>query len=72
MIVFFTNGFSLLLSKSKPDVLGRKCCVFVSMNVSSVPAGLSLVESYPYEPEERGSDYVRLASIAAGEPFKKK
>ncbi|XP_072313637.1 GDNF family receptor alpha-4a [Eucyclogobius newberryi] len=27
--------------------------------------GLSLVEDYPYEPEERGSDYVRLASIAA-------
>lgn len=25
------------------------------------------MESYPYEPEERGSDYVRLASIAAGE-----
>lgn len=33
----------------------------------SVLAGLSLVESYPYEPEERGSDYVRLASIAAGD-----
>uniref|UniRef100_A0A3B5L7M9 GDNF family receptor alpha 4a n=1 Tax=Xiphophorus couchianus TaxID=32473 RepID=A0A3B5L7M9_9TELE len=26
---------------------------------------LSLVENYPYEPEEKGSDYVRLASIAA-------
>ena len=25
------------------------------------------MESYPYEPEERGSDYVRLASIAAGD-----
>lgn len=31
------------------------------------PAGLSLVQNFPYEPEERGSDYVRLASIAAGE-----
>lgn len=36
-------------------------------SVWTVPAGLNLVESYPYEPEERGSDYVRLASIAAGE-----
>ncbi|XP_046872928.1 GDNF family receptor alpha-4a [Hypomesus transpacificus] len=27
--------------------------------------GLSLVENFPYEPEERGFDYVRLASIAA-------
>lgn len=26
-----------------------------------------MVESYPYEQEERGFDYVRLASIAAGE-----
>lgn len=34
--------------------------------VSSPLAGLSLVEDFPYEPEERGSDYVRLASIAAG------
>lgn len=25
------------------------------------------MESFPYEPEERGSDYVRLASIAAGD-----
>lgn len=25
------------------------------------------MQSYPYEPEERGSDYVRLASIAAGD-----
>lgn len=25
------------------------------------------MESYPYEAEERGSDYVRLASIAAGD-----
>lgn len=24
------------------------------------------MENFPYEPEERGSDYVRLASIAAG------
>ncbi|XP_063079936.1 GDNF family receptor alpha-4a [Engraulis encrasicolus] len=27
--------------------------------------GFSLVEAYPYEPMERGNDYVRLASIAA-------
>lgn len=25
------------------------------------------MQNFPYEPEERGSDYVRLASIAAGE-----
>lgn len=40
--------------------------VLTSLLVSS---GLSLVEDYPYEPEERGSDYVRLASIAAGDTF---
>lgn len=39
--------------------------------VSVMSSGLSLVESFPYEPEERGFDYVRLASIAAGDSKKK-
>lgn len=29
-------------------------------------SGLNLVESYPYEPVQKGYDYVRLASITAG------
>ncbi|KAJ7988846.1 hypothetical protein DPEC_G00313430 [Dallia pectoralis] len=38
--------------------------IYWSLHQSSLH-GLSLVESYPYEPEERGFNYVRLASIAA-------
>lgn len=30
-----------------------------------------MVENYPYEPEEKGFDYVRLASIAAGDQTSK-
>ncbi|XP_010877704.2 GDNF family receptor alpha-4a isoform X2 [Esox lucius] len=40
--------------------------IYWSLHQSSLH-GLSLVESFPYEPEERGFNYVRLASIAADE-----
>ncbi|KAG9275198.1 GDNF family receptor alpha-4 [Astyanax mexicanus] len=44
----------------------EKNCLSIYWSLKqSVLHGLSLVESYPYEPVERGSDYVRLASIAA-------
>ncbi|KAM6961243.1 GDNF family receptor alpha-4a [Aplochiton taeniatus] len=39
--------------------------IYWSLHQSVNLHGQSLVESYPYEPEERGFDYVRLASIAA-------
>ncbi|KAL0969530.1 hypothetical protein UPYG_G00228460 [Umbra pygmaea] len=38
--------------------------IYWSLHQSSLH-GLSLVENFPYEPEDRGFDYVRLASIAA-------
>lgn len=44
----------------------NKSTALIFWPLSSALAGLSLVEDFPYEPEERGSDYVRLASIAAG------
>ncbi|XP_034091393.1 GDNF family receptor alpha-4a [Gymnodraco acuticeps] len=44
----------------------EKNCLSIYWSLhQSVLHGLSLVKDYPYEPEERGSDYVRLASIAA-------
>ncbi|XP_026868894.2 GDNF family receptor alpha-4a [Electrophorus electricus] len=44
----------------------EKNCLSIYWSLKqSVLHGLSLVESYPYEPVERGFDYVRLASIAA-------
>ncbi|XP_076831479.1 GDNF family receptor alpha-4a [Brachyhypopomus gauderio] len=44
----------------------EKNCLSIYWSLKqSVLHGLSLVESFPYEPVERGSGYVRLASIAA-------
>lgn len=44
----------------------EKNCLSIYWSLKqSVLHGLSLVENYPYEPVERGFDYVRLASIAA-------
>ncbi|XP_077394905.1 GDNF family receptor alpha-4a isoform X2 [Festucalex cinctus] len=44
----------------------EKNCLSIYWSLQqAVLHGLSLVEDFPYEPEERGSDYVRLASIAA-------
>ncbi|XP_026789077.3 GDNF family receptor alpha-4a [Pangasianodon hypophthalmus] len=44
----------------------EKNCLSIYWSLKqSVIHGLNLVESYPYEPVERGFDYVRLASIAA-------
>ncbi|KAI5108182.1 GDNF family receptor alpha-4 precursor [Silurus meridionalis] len=48
----------------------EKNCLSIYWSLKqSVIHGLNLVESYPYEPVERGFDYVRLASIAAGIPL---
>lgn len=65
---------SRIKSSSELLELGQRCESTQSnvkeaewLTVLLCAAGLSLVESYPYEPEERGSDYVRLASIAAGD-----
>ncbi|CAL8302806.1 unnamed protein product [Boreogadus saida] len=45
----------------------EKNCLSIYWSLhQSVLHGLNLVENFPYEAEERGSDYVRLASIAAG------
>ncbi|TRY98174.1 hypothetical protein DNTS_017734 [Danionella cerebrum] len=44
----------------------EKNCLSIYWSLKqSLLHGLSLVENYPYEPVERGFDYVRLASIAA-------
>ncbi|CAL8287794.1 unnamed protein product [Gadus morhua 'NCC'] len=44
----------------------EKNCLSIYWSLhQSVLHGLNLVENFPYEAEERGSDYVRLASIAA-------
>uniref|UniRef100_A0A673C3I3 GDNF family receptor alpha 4a n=1 Tax=Sphaeramia orbicularis TaxID=375764 RepID=A0A673C3I3_9TELE len=68
------NAMTALLStplhgcQCKRGMKKEKNCLSIYWSLhQSVLHGLSLVESYPYEPEERGSDYVRLASIAAGE-----
>ncbi|XP_064882049.1 GDNF family receptor alpha-4-like [Oncorhynchus nerka] len=68
------NAVTALLSsplhgcQCKRGMKREKNCLSIYWSLhQSVLHGLSLVESYPYEPEERGFDYVRLASIAAGE-----
>ncbi|TKS87232.1 GDNF family receptor alpha-4 [Collichthys lucidus] len=67
------NAMTALLStplhgcQCKRGMKKEKNCLSIYWSLhQSVLHGLSLVESFPYEPEERGSDYVRLASIAAG------
>nr|XP_046163773.1 GDNF family receptor alpha-4-like isoform X1 [Oncorhynchus gorbuscha] len=66
------NAVTALLSsplhgcQCKRGMKREKNCLSIYWSLyQSVLHGLSLVESYPYEPEERGFDYVRLASIAA-------
>uniref|UniRef100_A0A8D3A437 GDNF family receptor alpha 4a n=1 Tax=Scophthalmus maximus TaxID=52904 RepID=A0A8D3A437_SCOMX len=66
------NAMTALLStplhgcQCKRGMKKEKNCLSIYWSLhQSVLHGLSLVENYPYEPEERGSDYVRLASIAA-------
>ncbi|XP_069392223.1 GDNF family receptor alpha-4a [Paralichthys olivaceus] len=66
------NAMTALLStplhgcQCKRGMKKEKNCLSIYWSLhQSVLHGLSLVESFPYEPEERGSDYVRLASIAA-------
>ncbi|XP_042356653.1 GDNF family receptor alpha-4a [Plectropomus leopardus] len=66
------NAMTALLStplhgcQCKRGMKKEKNCLSIYWSLhQSVLHGLSLVEDYPYEPEERGSDYVRLASIAA-------
>ncbi|XP_066535516.1 GDNF family receptor alpha-4a [Hoplias malabaricus] len=66
------NAVNALLSsplhrcQCKRGMKKEKNCLSIYWSLKqSVLHGLSLVESYPYEPVERGSDYVRLASIAA-------
>uniref|UniRef100_A0A3Q3IT96 GDNF/GAS1 domain-containing protein n=1 Tax=Monopterus albus TaxID=43700 RepID=A0A3Q3IT96_MONAL len=66
------NAMTALLStplhgcQCKRGMKKEKNCLSIYWSLhQSVLHGLNLVESYPYEPEERGSDYVRLASIAA-------
>uniref|UniRef100_A0A673YHC5 GDNF family receptor alpha 4a n=1 Tax=Salmo trutta TaxID=8032 RepID=A0A673YHC5_SALTR len=68
------NAVTALLSsplhgcQCKRGMKREKNCLSIYWSLhQSVVHGLSLVESYPYEPEERDFDYVRLASIAAGE-----
>ncbi|KAM9777417.1 GDNF family receptor alpha-4a [Neosynchiropus ocellatus] len=66
------NAMTALLStplrgcQCKRGMKREKNCLSIYWSLhQSVLHGLSLVEDYPYEPEERGTDYVRLASIAA-------
>ncbi|XP_029972251.1 GDNF family receptor alpha-4-like [Salarias fasciatus] len=66
------NAMTALLStplrgcQCKRGMKREKNCLSIYWSLhQSVLHGLSLVESFPYEAEERGSDYVRLASIAA-------
>ncbi|XP_061551642.1 GDNF family receptor alpha-4a [Phycodurus eques] len=52
--------------RCKRGMKKEKNCLSIYWSLQqAVLHGLSLVEDFPYEPEERGSDYVRLASIAA-------
>ncbi|KAI1887387.1 hypothetical protein AGOR_G00189780 [Albula goreensis] len=67
------NAVNALLSsplhgcQCKRGMKREKNCLSIYWSLhQSVLHGLSLVESYPYEPVEKGFDYVRLASIAAG------
>ncbi|XP_016095626.1 GDNF family receptor alpha-4-like, partial [Sinocyclocheilus grahami] len=69
------NAVTALLSsplhrcQCKRGMKREKNCLSIYWSLKqSVLHGLSLVENYPYEPVERGFDYVRLASIAAGVP----
>ncbi|KAK7139963.1 hypothetical protein R3I94_012553 [Phoxinus phoxinus] len=56
----------LHLCQCKRGMKREKNCLSIYWSLKqSVLHGLSLVENYPYEPVERGFDYVRLASIAA-------
>nr|XP_057932941.1 GDNF family receptor alpha-4a isoform X3 [Doryrhamphus excisus] len=66
------NAMTALLStplhgcQCKRGMKKEKNCLSIYWSLQqSVLHGLHLVEDFPYEPEERGSDYVRLASIAA-------
>ncbi|XP_061652096.1 GDNF family receptor alpha-4a isoform X2 [Phyllopteryx taeniolatus] len=66
------NAMTALLStplhgcQCKRGMKKEKNCLSIYWSLQqAVLHGLSLVEDFPYEPEERGSDYVRLASIAA-------
>ncbi|XP_071223036.1 GDNF family receptor alpha-4-like [Salvelinus alpinus] len=66
------NAVTALLSsplhgcQCKRGMKREKNCLSIYWSLhQSVAHGLSLVESYPYEPEERGFDYVRLAYMAA-------
>ncbi|XP_042186379.1 GDNF family receptor alpha-4-like [Oncorhynchus tshawytscha] len=66
------NAVTALLSsplhgcQCKRGMKREKNCLSIYWSLhQSVLHGLSLVESYPYEPEERGFDYVRLAYMAA-------
>ncbi|KTG40442.1 hypothetical protein cypCar_00006974, partial [Cyprinus carpio] len=66
------NAVTALLSsplhrcQCKRGMKREKNCLSIYWSLKqSVLHGLSLVENYPYEPVERGFDYVRLASIAA-------
>ncbi|XP_077477700.1 GDNF family receptor alpha-4-like isoform X2 [Stigmatopora argus] len=68
------NAMTALMStplhgcQCKRGMKKEKNCLSIYWSLQqAVLHGLSLVEDYPYEPEERVSDYVRLASIAAGE-----
>ncbi|XP_061699434.1 GDNF family receptor alpha-4a isoform X2 [Syngnathoides biaculeatus] len=52
--------------RCKRGMKKEKNCLSIYWSLQqAVLHGLSLVQDFPYEPEERGSDYVRLASIAA-------
>ncbi|RVE56945.1 hypothetical protein OJAV_G00211300, partial [Oryzias javanicus] len=66
------NAMKALLStplhgcQCKRGMKKEKNCLSIYWSLhQSVLHGFSLVESYPYEPEDKASDYVRLASIAA-------
>ncbi|ROK15828.1 GDNF family receptor alpha-4 [Anabarilius grahami] len=66
------NAVTALLSsplhrcQCKRGMKREKNCLSIYWSLKqSILHGLSLVENYPYEPVERGFDYVRLASIAA-------
>ncbi|XP_061750898.1 GDNF family receptor alpha-4a isoform X2 [Nerophis ophidion] len=66
------NAMTALLStplhgcQCKRGMKKEKNCLSIYWSLhQSVLHGLHLVEDFPYEPEERGSGYVRLASIAA-------
>ncbi|XP_077419708.1 GDNF family receptor alpha-4a [Vanacampus margaritifer] len=66
------NAMTALMStplhgcRCKRGMKKEKNCLSIYWSLQqAVLHGLSLVDDFPYEPEESGSDYVRLASIAA-------